>query len=97
MRELTLQSTVQEWFEHPVVGTVLLDTLQSDLLRAIARPESLRMLGSLPMQKVVNLLGDTVAGDDVEKLMAATRGTHAKRDSRAGEHVRPRRAVQLSH
>ncbi|WP_345802981.1 glycoside hydrolase family 3 C-terminal domain-containing protein [Microbacterium sp. AZCO] len=73
-RELTMGSTAQEWFEHSIVGPVLLDTLQSDLLRAMAQPEALRMLGSLPWQKIVNLLGDSVSRDDVDTLMAASRG-----------------------
>ncbi|WP_254359768.1 hypothetical protein [Microbacterium hominis] len=74
IRELTLGSTAQEWFEHPIVGPVLLDTLDSDLLRAMAAPAALRVVGSLPWQKIVNLLGDSVAREDVEALMAASRG-----------------------
>ncbi|WP_417503761.1 glycoside hydrolase family 3 C-terminal domain-containing protein [Microbacterium sp.] len=74
IRELTLGSTAQEWFEHPLVGPVLLDTLDSDLLRAMAAPAALRVVGSLPWHKIVNLLGDSVAREDVEALMAASRG-----------------------
>lgn len=72
IRELTLGSTAQEWFEHPIVGGILLDRLDSDLLRAMSDPAALRMLGSLPMQKVINLLGDSVAAIDVQELMAMT-------------------------
>lgn len=73
IRELTLGSTAQEWFDHAIVGPILLDTLQSDLLRAMAQPEALRLLGTLPMQKIVNLLGESVSAADVEALMTASR------------------------
>ena len=73
-RELTMGSTLQEWFEHPIVGPMLLDTLDSPLLRAVAAPDALRLLGTLPMQKIINQLGDTVNRADVDRLMAASRG-----------------------
>jgi beta-glucosidase len=74
VRELTLGSTLQEWFDHPIVGPILLDTLDSPLLRAVAAPEALRLLGTLPMQKIINQLGDTVQREDVDRLMAASCG-----------------------
>jgi beta-glucosidase len=73
IRELTLWSTAAEWFEHELVGPVLLETLDSPPLKALAQPATLRMLGSLPMQKVVNMLGDTVSRDDVDALMVLSR------------------------
>lgn len=74
VRELTMGSTAQEWVDHPIVGPVLLDTLGSDLLRAMVAPAVLRIIGSLPWQKIMNLLGDSVSFEDVEALMAASRG-----------------------
>ncbi|MEU2121624.1 glycoside hydrolase family 3 C-terminal domain-containing protein [Nocardia niwae] len=73
-RVLTLGSTVQEWFDHPIVGPVLLDTFQSDLLAAIAQPGTLRVMGTLPMQKVVNILGESLPAGAVDSLMAMTVG-----------------------
>jgi beta-glucosidase len=73
VRELSLWSTAQEWFDHPIVGPKILDAFDSDLLRMLARPESLRMLGSLPMQKIVNLLGDVADPETIESLMHLTR------------------------
>ncbi|GAA5196873.1 glycoside hydrolase family 3 C-terminal domain-containing protein [Microbacterium jejuense] len=78
IRELTLGSTAQEWFDHAIVGPILLDTLQSDLLRAMAQPDALRLLGTLPMQKIVNLLGESVSATDVEALMTASRKGHSE-------------------
>ena len=78
IRALTLGSTAQEWFDHAIVGPILLDTLESDLLRAMAQPEALRLLGTLPMQKIVNLLGESVSATDVEALMTASRKGHSE-------------------
>ncbi|MGW5517533.1 glycoside hydrolase family 3 C-terminal domain-containing protein [Nocardia africana] len=78
VRELTLGSTLQEWVDHPIVGPILGDTLQSDLLAACMQPRTLRMIGSLPMQKVVNTLGDNVPEGAVDSLMAMTRARGAE-------------------
>ncbi|WP_241840525.1 glycoside hydrolase family 3 C-terminal domain-containing protein [Frankia sp. CcI49] len=72
VRELTLRSTVQEWFDHPVVGPILLETLESKLLFGLAQPGTLRVLGSLPMQKIVNLVGEGIPPGAIESLMAMT-------------------------
>ncbi|MGW5569904.1 glycoside hydrolase family 3 C-terminal domain-containing protein [Nocardia thailandica] len=72
IRELTLSSTVQEWFDHPIVGPVLLDTFQSDLLAALAQPRTMRVIGTLPMQKVVNILGESLPIGAVDSLIAMT-------------------------
>ncbi|WP_019611278.1 glycoside hydrolase family 3 C-terminal domain-containing protein [Nocardiopsis sp. CNS-639] len=71
-RALTLESTLQEWAEHPLVGPRLADTVSSDLLHASLQPDALRLLGSLPMQKVVNLLAGTVSHETWGHLMAMT-------------------------
>ncbi|MEV0341814.1 glycoside hydrolase family 3 C-terminal domain-containing protein [Nocardia sp. NPDC050713] len=72
IRKLTLRSTLQEWFDHPIVGPALLETLQSELLAAVVQPQALRMLGSLPMQKIANILGLSVPGGALDSLMAMT-------------------------
>ncbi|TMR91009.1 glycoside hydrolase family 3 C-terminal domain-containing protein [Nonomuraea basaltis] len=73
VRELTLDSTFQEWLEHPIVGPTLVDDLKSDLVRDAAQPHILRGIGSLPMQKVVNLLGDNLPAGLIDTLMSKTR------------------------
>lgn len=72
-RELTMWSTLQEWLDHPVIGTRLLDEVDDDKLRFIAQPKILRMVGTLPMQKIANTLGGTVPEATFERLMAETR------------------------
>jgi beta-glucosidase len=70
-RKLTMRSTLQEWFDHPIVGgSRLLETLQSDVLTQFAQPETLRVVGSVPMQKVVDTLGSTIPDGAVESLIA---------------------------
>ncbi|MQY30945.1 beta-glucosidase [Nocardia aurantia] len=72
VRALTLNSTLQEWVDHPVVGPVLVDTLGSELLAAAVQPDKLRVIGSVPMQKVVNIIAGDVPAGAVDSLMAMT-------------------------
>ncbi len=80
-RELTLESTVEEWHSHPTVGPVLLAALAAEVPsdRGIPAPtpELLRMIGSMPMQKVVDMLGDAVPAAVFERLMSLSRATDA--------------------
>ncbi len=79
--ELTLESTVEEWRTHPTVGPVLLDhagrQVPADRGIPAPTPELLRMIGSMPMQKVVDMLGDTVDTAVFDKLMSLSRATDA--------------------
>jgi beta-glucosidase len=79
VRELTLQSTVEEWYSHPEVGPALLAGLAAGSAgsRPTVTPELLRMVGSMPMQKVVDMLGDAVPASSLEALMALSRPTAA--------------------
>jgi beta-glucosidase len=79
---LTLASTVEEWTTHPTVGPVLLAGLADAASRGPAdrgmpalTPELLRMIGSMPMQKIVDMLGDAVPIAMFERLMAHSRPT----------------------
>jgi beta-glucosidase len=81
-RELTLASTVEEWSTHPRVGPVFLAGLADLAAGAPAdrgipalTPELLRMIGSMPMQKVADMLGDAVPASLFEQLMAHSRPT----------------------
>ncbi|MFI2478382.1 glycoside hydrolase family 3 C-terminal domain-containing protein [Nocardia xishanensis] len=90
IRELTLRSTLQEWYEHPIVGPALLETLQSELLAAVVQPQALRMLGSLPMQKIANILGLSIPGGALDSLMAMT----LTQEVPAGSSTRPRKLLR---
>lgn len=74
--ELTMWSTLQEWLDHPVIGWMLVDEVDSDQLRLVTQPHILRMIGTLPMQKIVNTLAGTVPAETWDRLMAKTR-SHA--------------------
>lgn len=71
--ELTMWSTLQEWLDHPIVGRRLLDEIDDEKLRHVAQPNVLRMVGTLPMQKIANTLSETVPAAIFERLMAETR------------------------
>ena len=76
-RQLTLESTVEDWHTHPRVGPALLEALTSgvpgDSDIPAPTPELLRMIGSMPMQKVVDMLDDAVPLSTFENLMAMSR------------------------
>jgi beta-glucosidase len=77
VRELTLGSTVAEWYSHPVVGPTLVDDLTTALPADIGvpavTPQLLRMIGSMPMQKVVDMLGGSVVLPTFQRLLARSR------------------------
>lgn len=78
VRELTLGSTVDEWCTHPAVGPALLELLASAAASGggapALTPDLLRMVGSMPMQKVVDRLGDAVPASTLDLLVARSRG-----------------------
>ncbi|MGH3122684.1 MAG: glycoside hydrolase family 3 C-terminal domain-containing protein, partial [Streptosporangiaceae bacterium] len=76
--ELTLDSTVGDWFTHPIVGPTLLDELtagMSDEQRSglPAGPDLLRAVASMPMQKAMGMLGGAVPEATLQRLMARSR------------------------
>ena len=76
--ELTLDSTVGDWFTHPIVGATLLDELtagMSDEQRAglPADPDLLRAVASMPIQQALRMLGGAVPEATLERLMARSR------------------------
>lgn len=82
VRALTLDSTVQEWWSHPVVGRELLATLASGPAEVPQGGESpadlMRMVASMPMRTVIMMLGDAAPVDALEKLMARSRSRRRK-------------------
>jgi beta-glucosidase len=76
--ELTLDSTVGEWFSHPIVGATLLDELTAGMTgeqrsELPADPDLLRLAASMPMQKAMGMLGGAVPEATLQRLMARTR------------------------
>lgn len=70
--ELTMWSTLQEWVDHPVVGPGLAETIDVAEFHYVTTPHALRLTGTLPMQKIVNVLGDAVPFAAFEEMMART-------------------------
>jgi beta-glucosidase len=76
--ELTLDSTVGDWFTHPVVGATLLDELtagMTDEQRAglPADPDLLRAVASMPIRQALRMLGGAVPEATLQRLMARSR------------------------
>jgi beta-glucosidase len=76
--ELTLDSTVQDWFTHPIVGATLLDELTAGMTgeqrsALPADPDLLRVVASMPMRKAVGMLGGAVPEATLQQLMARSR------------------------
>jgi beta-glucosidase len=76
--ELTLDSTVGDWFGHPIVGATLLDELtggMGDEQRAglAADPDLLRSVASMPFRQALRMLGGAVPEATLQRLMARSR------------------------
>jgi beta-glucosidase len=71
---LTLDSTLEEWVSHPVVGGELLDrlaaTMPAEQLSESA--EMARLAGSVPMRQVIAFLGDAAPREWLDELAART-------------------------
>ncbi|MGW4214480.1 glycoside hydrolase family 3 C-terminal domain-containing protein [Lentzea sp. NPDC004789] len=60
-RELSLDSPVEDWFGHPIVGPVIIRTLEEGMTAEQARqaadnPDQMRMVASLPMKQFTHFL-----------------------------------------
>lgn len=76
IRALTLMSTVDEWFAHPLTGDVLRNALAGDAAAkggTAVTPQLLRMIGSMPMSKVADMLADDVPREFFDSLMSRSR------------------------
>ena len=74
--ELTLESTIADWRTHQVVGPKLmslLTALPADRGLPAVTPELLRMIDSMPMQKVADMLSEALPASVFEDLMALSR------------------------
>lgn len=81
-RELTLESTVGDWFGHPVVGPVIMQGMAAGMTeeqaaQAAANPDQLKMVESMPMQQFLAFTGNAFPPEALEQLMALSRGAGA--------------------
>ncbi|KQZ84971.1 beta-glucosidase [Microbacterium sp. Root166] len=74
IRELTMDSTVGDWFSHPVVGPALMAGLQSSMTpeqaeQAAQNPDALKMVESMPMQQFLVFTNGALPVDSLEQLI----------------------------
>ena len=75
---LSLMSTVEEWFTHPVAGPLLIEGITASLTeeqRAAAEgmQDGLKMAYSMPMNQFVKFPGISIPEEALEQLIHATR------------------------
>lgn len=77
-RPLTMQSTVGDWFGHPVAGPALMQGMEAAMTQEQAEqaqqnPDGLKMVESMPMRQFLAFTGSVFPLDALEALMALTR------------------------
>jgi beta-glucosidase len=81
VRPVTLDSTVGEWFAHPVVGPVILERLVAGMgdqaAQAQDNPEMMRMLAAFTMRQFANFLATSGNGIPPEELTELVRTSGA--------------------
>jgi beta-glucosidase len=73
--ELTMDSSVAEWFEHPVAGRPLLAGFLAAMPDGAAEMHEgmLQMIGSMPMRRFTADFGSAIDASELDRLMAAAR------------------------
>jgi beta-glucosidase len=77
LAQLTLTSTVEEWFTHPVVGPLLTQGFSASMTeeqRAAAKEmeEGMKMVSSMPMNQFVKFPGVPITNEALEQLILAS-------------------------
>lgn len=78
-KELTLDSSVAEWFGHPVVGPALMGHMAANMSQeqqeqAAEHGDMLRMVESLPMRQFRGFVGDLLPDEVLQELIERSRG-----------------------
>jgi beta-glucosidase len=73
--ELTMESSVAEWFEHPVAGPQLLAGLLATMPDGAAEMHAgmLQMIGSMPMRRFAADFGAAIPATELDRLIEAAR------------------------
>src|SRR4029453_13904053 len=74
VRELSMESTVGDWFRHPVVGPACMGGRAEAMppgqaRQAEANPDGLRMVESMPMQQFLAFTNGAIPAESLEQLM----------------------------
>jgi beta-glucosidase len=80
IRELTLASTVGEWFGHPEVGPLLMQGMSAGMTaeqaqQAADNPEQLKMVESMPMQQFLAFVQGAIPEESLEQMMQLSRAS----------------------
>ncbi|WP_458782353.1 glycoside hydrolase family 3 C-terminal domain-containing protein [Arthrobacter sp. D3-16] len=75
---LSLSSTVEEWFTHPVAGPLLMEGITASMTEeqretAEAMQDGIKMVYSMPMDQFAKFPGVTIPQEALEQLVHATR------------------------
>ncbi|MFI7639771.1 glycoside hydrolase family 3 C-terminal domain-containing protein [Nonomuraea sp. NPDC049400] len=78
LRQLSLDSSVGEWFAHPVVGPVLMGHIAATMTpeqraQAAEHADMLRMIESLPMYQFISPLGVQIPAETVQEMIELSR------------------------
>jgi beta-glucosidase len=78
--ELTLQSSVAEWFAHPVVGAQLLEGFLASLPGDAAELNEslLQMIGSMPMRRFAADFGAAIPAGELDRLIATAQAARGR-------------------
>jgi beta-glucosidase len=81
-KELSLNSSVGDWFSHPVVGPVLKRHIESSMTeqqrqQAAEHADMLRMIESLPMYQFISPLGVQIPSEKVHEMIELSKQTPA--------------------
>lgn len=79
---LDANSTIGEWFAHPVGGPVLGQAFaaaqandgEGELAGAFSDPSTMKMLGSMPLGRIAAFPGSPITPDMIDSLVAASNG-----------------------
>jgi beta-glucosidase len=76
--ELSMDSTVGDWFAHPIAGPALIQGMTAAMTadqqaQAEKQPDQLRMVESMPMRQFVGFLGGAVPQAALDQLIEASR------------------------
>jgi len=74
VRELTMESSVGDWFAHPLVGPALMSGLTQSMTaeqqqQADANPDGLRMVESMPMQQFLVFTNGAIPIEALDQLI----------------------------
>ena len=69
---------MQEWLDHPRGGQLLQSAIDSApgsvMASMLADPETVKMLGSMPLERIASFPGSPLDGEGLDTLVAAANG-----------------------